>query len=175
MLKESLAKALSEQVNAEYYSAYLYLSMSTYAHRAGFKGFANWLFVQVQEELAHAVHIYQYILDRSSPVAFSSIAVPPTAFDGLKSVFEKVLAHEQHVTDLINNIATVAQRENDHASYNFIMWFVNEQVEEEANAEEILSKIRLMGDNSALLYALDTELAARVYVDPFATGANAAT
>ncbi|MDR2825996.1 MAG: ferritin [Deltaproteobacteria bacterium] len=173
MLKESLSKVLSEQVNAEYYSAYLYLSMSTYAHRAGFKGFANWLFVQAQEELAHAVHIYQYILDRSSAISFAGIAVPPTTFEGLKSVFEKVLAHEQHVTDMINNIATVAQRDNDHASYNFIMWFVNEQVEEEASAEEILTKIKLIGDNNALLYALDTELAARVYVDPFAAGANA--
>jgi ferritin len=114
-------------------------------------------------------------MDRGSVPAFSPIEAPQTEFDGLKSVFEKVLAHEQHVTVLINNIASIALRESDHASYNFIMWFVNEQVEEEASADEILSKIRLIGDNSALLYALDTELAARVFTSPFPANANSNT
>jgi ferritin len=146
--------------------------MSTYAHRAGFKGFANWLYVQTKEELAHGAHIYQYVLDRGSVPAFSPIAAPPVEFDGLKAVFEKVLAHEQKVTELINNIASIAMRESDHASYNFILWFVNEQIEEEASAEEILTKIRLIGDNSALLYALDAELGARVFTNPFPAGAG---
>jgi ferritin len=174
MLKNSLTKVLSEQVNAEFYSAYLYFAMSTYAHRAGFKGFANWLYVQSQEEMAHGVHIYRYLLDRGATPVFAEIAVPPAEFDGLQPVFEKVLAHERHVTELIDNIASIAQKESDHASYNFIMWFVNEQVEEEATAEEILSKVRLIGDNSALLYTLDTELAARVFTNPFTAAAATA-
>jgi ferritin len=174
MLKDSLTKALSDQVNAEYYSAYLYLAMSSYADRAGFKGFANWLQVQTREETAHGTHMYQYILDRGAEPAFAAIAAPPTAFAGLKQVFEQVLAHERQVTERINAIASLAQREGDHSVYNFIAWYIDEQVEEEKTAAEILTKIRLIGDNTALLYALDAELAARVFVDPFAAATPAA-
>jgi len=169
MIKEIVFKMLSEQVNAEYYSAYYYLSMSAYADRAGFKGVAQWLFVQAQEEMAHGTHIYQHILERGAAPSFAAIQLPPVTFESIQDVFEKVLLHEQHVTELINNIASVAMRESDHATYQFIMWYVNEQVEEEADADEILSKVRLIGNNSSMLYNLDTELGNRVFADPFTT------
>jgi len=173
MIKEKTLKVLNEQVNAEYYSAYLYLAMSAYADRAGFKGIANWLFVQTQEEMAHGTHIYQHILERGGTPVFADIKVPETSYANVKEVFGKVLVHERHISSLINNIASVALAENDYATYNFIMWYVNEQVEEESNADEILSKLSFIGDNSGLLYNLDSALAARVFVDPFpATASN---
>jgi len=169
MIKEVVSKLLSEQVNAEYYSAYLYLTMSAYADRSGFKGIANWLFVQAQEEMAHGTHIYQHILERGASPSFSAIDAPQTSFKGVQDIFEKVVKHEQYVTERINQIASVAMKENDHATYQFILWYVNEQIEEEATADELLSKISLIGDNLALLYSLDAELAARVFVNPFTT------
>ncbi|MCL1932971.1 MAG: ferritin [Candidatus Azobacteroides sp.] len=169
MIKDVVLKTLSEQVNAEYYSAYFYLSMSAYADRAGFKGAAKWLFVQAQEETAHGTHIYQHILERGAAPAFAAISVPPVAFKSIQDVFEKVLQHEQHVTERINHIASVAMQENDHATYQFILWYVNEQIEEEATVDGILSKIRLIGDNLSILYSLDAELGTREFSDPFAT------
>jgi ferritin len=168
MITESVVKALSEQVNAEYYSAYLYLTMSAYADRAGYKGVANWLFIQAQEEMAHGTHIYQHILGRGAAPSFSEIKAPDVSFGSIKEVFEKTLAHEQLVTGLINKIATIAQNEKDHASYNFIMWYVNEQIEEESTADEILAKIKLTEGHPSLLFNLDAELAARTFTDPFA-------
>jgi ferritin len=167
MLKERVSKVLSDQVNAEYYSAYLYLAMSAYADRIGYKGVANWLFVQAQEEMAHGTHIYRHILERGETPAFAEIKAPKTSFNGIKEVFEKVLTHERHVSELIGNIATIAMEERDHATYNFITWYVNEQVEEESSAEELVAKVNFIGDNVGLLYNLDAALAARKFVDPF--------
>ena len=167
MLSESVTQSLNEQINAEYYSAYLYHSMSACMERDALKGAANWLFVQAKEEMAHGINIYQYVLDRGAVPVLSAIRQPTAAFADMKEVFEAVLEHEQKVTGLINNIASLAMRENDHACYQFIMWYVNEQVEEESNASDILSKIQLIGDDSGLLLNLDNELAARTYVNPF--------
>ena len=169
MLSETLAKALNDQINAEFYSAYLYLSMSAYAESAGFKGVANWLWVQTKEETAHAMHMYQYVLERGADASFPAIAAPDTQISGIKDVFEKTLAHEQKVTALINNIATLAMQEHDHACYQFIMWYVGEQVEEEANASDLLAKLELIGGDKGLLLNLDAELAARVFNPPFPT------
>jgi ferritin len=166
-MKEAVAKVLNEQINAEYYSAYLYLAMSAYADRAGYKGVANWLHVQAQEEMAHAIHIYEYVLDRNESPTFMEVKAPPVEWDGITAVFANVLSHEQHVSELINNIASVAMKENDHATYQFISWYVNEQVEEEATADELLSKVKLMKEESTLLYNLDSELAARTFTNPF--------
>jgi ferritin len=168
MIKESIVKALSDQVNAEYYSAYLYLAMSAYADRAGYKGIANWLFIQAKEEMAHGTHIYEHILDRGAAPGFADIKVPEISFNSIQEVFEKVLSHERHVTSLIDKIATLAEEEKDHATYNFIMWYVNEQIEEEATADAILAKISLTGSHPGLLFNLDTEFGARVFNDPFA-------
>jgi ferritin len=167
MIKDSVVKALSDQVNAEFYSAYLYLAMSAYADRSGYKGIANWFFIQAQEETAHAVHIYQHILERGASVSFPEIKAPESSYTSIKDAFEKTLAHERLVTGLINKIATLAQEEKDHASYNFIMWYVNEQIEEEATAEEILAKINLTAGHPGLLFSLDAEMGSRTYSDPF--------
>ncbi|MCL2851828.1 MAG: ferritin [Defluviitaleaceae bacterium] len=167
MLREKLLGALSNQVNAEYYSAYLYLAMSASADQMGLKGIANWLFIQAQEEMAHGTRIYQYILERGAAPAFAAIDLPPTSFADVPEMFGMVLEHEQKVTQSINNIATIAMQESDHACYQFMMWFVNEQVEEEASATDILDKLRFIGENKGMLLALDNELGARVFVDPF--------
>jgi len=172
MISETLSKALSDQLNAEYYSAYLYLSMSAAADGLGLKGAANWLFVQAKEELAHGTHIYEYILDRDAAPQFAPIEAAPNDFLGLGEIFEMVLSHEQKVTQGINSISTLAMQEGDHACYQFMMWYVNEQVEEEANAKEILDKLRLIGDDKAMLLTLDNELAARMFVDPFPAKIN---
>ncbi|MCL2874635.1 MAG: ferritin [Defluviitaleaceae bacterium] len=167
MMNENLVKILSDQVNAEYYSAYLYLSMSAKADQLGLKGFANWLFVQAQEEMAHGTNMYQYILDRGEMPIFGAIESPLSDFSSVLEMFEKVLSHEQEVTRRINAIATMAMKEQDHACYQFIMWYVNEQVEEESSASDLLSKIQMVGDNKGLLLTLDTELSTRTFVSPF--------
>ena len=172
MLSEKLVHALSDQVNAEYYSAYLYLAMSAAAERLGLKGMANWLFVQAQEEMAHGTHMVQYILERGETPVFAVIERPPAAFADANELYAMVLAHEQTVTRRINALATLAMQENDHACYQFMMWYVGEQVEEEAHATDILDKLRLIGDNKGMLLTLDNELAARVFVDPFPATAN---
>ena len=167
MISERLVKALNDQVNAEYYSAYLYHSMSACMEHATLKGVANWLFVQAKEEMAHGINIYQYILDRGALPVLTAIQQPPSLYDGIEAIFELVYSHEQKVTELINALATLAMQENDHACYQFIMWYVNEQVEEEANASDILSKIQMIGQNKGFLLALDQELGARVFNNPF--------
>jgi ferritin len=169
MIKENLSRALSEQAGAEYYSAYLYLSMAAYADRAGFKGIANWLFVQAREEMAHGTRIYRYLLERGAVPVFGEIKAPPASYGGVRELFEKVLAHEQGVTEGINRIATLAAEEKDHAAYQFLSWYVNEQVEEESSAEDLVSKVRLIEGSPGLLYNLDAALASRVFTDPFAS------
>ena len=167
MISEKLAKALNEQVNAEYYSAYLYQSMSACMESAALKGAANWLFVQAKEEMAHGINMYQYILDRGAVPVLTAIEQPQASFSGILEIFESVLAHEETVTSRINALASLAMQENDHACYQFIMWYVNEQVEEESNASDLINKIKLIGSDTGLLLTLDNELAARVFVNPF--------
>jgi len=171
MISGKLAKALSAQVSAEYYSAYLYQSLSAYAEDASLKGAANWLWIQVREEMAHGTHMYQYILDRDAIPVYAPIDAPPASasYSSLLHVFETVLAHEQKVTANLNGIATLAMKENDHACYQFIMWYVNEQVEEESNAKDIIDRLKLIGSNTGQLLTLDNELAARTYINPFPT------
>jgi len=172
MLNEKITQALSDQVNAEYYSAYLYLAMSAAADKMGLKGTSNWLFVQAQEEMAHGTHMYEYILERGEVPTFAAIEKPPVDFENINQIFEEVLAHEQKVTQRINNIATIAMQESDHACYQFMMWYVDEQVEEESGVNSILDKLKLTGSETGLLFALDNELAARVFVNPFPAKAN---
>ena len=167
MIKDSVVQALSDQFNAEYYSAYLYLSMSAYADRLGYKGIANWFAVQSKEELAHGTHIYQHILERGGTPSFQDVKAPKTSYESLKAVFDQALAHERHVTELINRIASLALDEKDHATYNFIQWYVDEQVEEESDAEDLAVKFGRAGDDPVLLYAIDSQLAARKFTDPF--------
>ena len=171
MVSEKLTKALNDQINAEYYSAYLYLSMSAFAEGAALKGTANWLYIQAQEEMTHGIHMYQYLLDRGGTPVFPAIAKAPDSYKDIDDIFKQVLAHEEKVTAGINAIATLAMKENDHACYQFIMWYVNEQDEEEANATDILGKLKMINGDKRALLALDSELGTRVFVNPFPAAA----
>jgi ferritin len=167
MLKEKVLKALNEQINAEQYSAFLYLSMSAWFEDQGLPGFANWMYVQFQEELTHANKIFKYVNERGGRVELKGIDQMPVEFESVKSVAEMTLEHEQHVTALINNLVDIAIEERDHATRSFLTWFVDEQVEEEANATEILDNLKLIegqGKGNGL-FMLDRELRQRKFVD----------
>jgi len=167
MLIEILTKALNDQVNAEYYSAYLYHSMSAFAEHTGFKGAANWLFMQAKEEMAHGINIYQYILDRGAVPVLSDIVQPPGMFVDMKGIFKLVLEHERSVTERIKSIAALANYKNDEDLSQFMEWYVHEQEEEEESAEEILNKFEAADGDKKRLSAIDDELAVRVFHNPF--------
>lgn len=167
MLKEKVLKALNEQVNAEQYSALLYLSMSAWLEEKGLPGFANWMYVQYQEELTHANKIFKYIVERSGKAEVKAIKQMPADFDSVLQIVEKTLEHEQYVTELINKLVDVASEERDHATQSFLQWFVDEQVEEEASVTEILDSLKLVegqGKGNGL-FMLDRELRQRTFVD----------
>jgi len=166
MIKENIREALNQQLNAELYSSYLYLSMAAYFESINLKGFANWMRVQTQEELVHAMKFYDFIIERGGKVVLSSIEGPPTEWASPLAVFDHAYEHEQKVTGLINNLVDLSTAEQDHATSNFLQWFVAEQVEEEASADEVVQKIKLMGDASGGLFMLDRELAQRVFTPP---------
>jgi ferritin len=170
VLSEKIAKALNKQINNEVYSAYLYLSMSAYSTFKGLKGFANWFMVQYQEEMTHAMKIYDYVNDQGRQVKLMAIAQPPTEFGSPLEMFEKTLEHEKFVTRCINDLVNLAVREKDHASKIFLQWFVTEQIEEEANDNEIISKLKLVGNEGNGLFMIDKELSTRVFTPPTASG-----
>lgn len=161
-----MEKALNEQVNWELYSSYFYLSMSSYFESISLAGCANWMRVQAQEELFHAMKIYDYINERGGRAILAAIAQPPSEWKEPLNVFEEVLSHEQKVTSLINNLVNLALDERDHATNNFLQWFVAEQVEEEASASAVLEKFRLIGSDKSGLFSIDLELAKRVFNPP---------
>ncbi|UFS71234.1 ferritin [Geomonas sp. RF6] len=170
MISNTMQQALNRQLNNELYSAYLYLSMSSYAGSLGLKGFANWFMVQYQEETVHAMKFYNYINSRGEHVELAPIAGPPTEFSTALDMFEQTLKHEQFITSSINDLIDLALREKDHASHIFLQWFVTEQVEEEENDRDIIGKLKLIGDNGQGLLMLDAELGARVFTPPPAGG-----
>lgn len=169
MIKEKIQDALNEQINAELYSSYLYLSMSAYFESINLKGFASWMRVQTQEELVHAMKFYDYLIERGGKVVLSSIESPPTEWSSPLAIFENAYQHEQKVTGLINELVNLAIAEKDHATNIILQWFVSEQVEEEASADEVVQKIKLMGDARGGIFMLDRELAQRVFTPPTAT------
>jgi ferritin len=166
MISKKMTKTLNQQVNAELYSAYLYMSMSSACANMGLKGAANWFHVQTQEEMTHALRIYKYVQSQGEHALLAAIDGPPTEFESLKAMFEASLAHEKKVTAMINNLANLAVEEKDHASGIFLQWFVNEQVEEEEGVVDILNELKLAGEKGAPLLMLDKELASRVFVFP---------
>ena len=166
MLKPAIEKALNYQINRELYSAYLYLSMSSYLKEQGLDGYANWFKIQAQEERDHALLIYDYVHRSGGNVVMDAIEAPPATFDGVKGVLEKTAEHEALVTGLINDIVTLANEEKDHKTSSFFMWFVDEQVEEEDNAATNLKKYEIMGADGKGLYLLDQEMSQRVYSAP---------
>jgi len=169
MIKEKMLNAINDQINAEQYSALLYLSMSAYFFDKGLPGFANWMYIQYQEELTHANKFFNYVNERSGKVTVKAIEQMPTDFDGVIDVFEKTLVHEQKVTSLINNLVDISIEEKDHATQSFLKWFVDEQVEEEASADEIVKQLQLMENAPGGLYLMDKELGQRVFTPPAAT------
>lgn len=165
MLKEKMLKVLNEQINAEQYSAFLYLSMSAYLNDLGLPGFANWMYVQYQEELSHANKFYNYVVERGEKVELKAIKQMPTTWEGVIDIYEATLEHEQMVTGLINNLMDVAIAESDHAAQSFLRWFVDEQVEEESNVTEILDTLKLINGQGNGIFMLDREMRSRTFVD----------
>jgi ferritin len=166
MIKKEVLDAMNEQINAETYSAYMYLSMAAYFEEKSLSGFANWMKVQYQEEAAHALKFFNYVTGRSGRVVLKAVQQVPVEFDGIVDVFEKTLAHEIHVTSLINNLVDVAISVSDHATQSFLKWFVDEQVEEESNVEKILQTLKLINGQGDGIFMMDREMSQRVFVDP---------
>ena len=172
MLNKKVEKALNEQINAEMWSAYLYLSMAAYCHSIGQPGMASWFEVQFQEEQDHAKILFNYVNSRNGRVVLKKIEEVPTEWDGVLDVFESTLKHEQKVTALINDLYALTHEENDFATQSMLKWFIDEQVEEEENAQNIIDNIKMIKDNGYGIYMLDKELGARTYTQaaPLAGG-----
>jgi ferritin len=171
MISKKMEKALNEQVNAELYSAYLYLSMEAYFKSQNLNGFANWMRVQTQEEMMHAMKIYEFINERGGRITLKAIDGPQTKWDSPLAVFKAVYEHEQKVTGLINNLVNLAIEEKDHATNTFLQWFVNEQVEEESSADDMVQQLKMMEDAPGGMFMLDRELSQRVFSPPATEGA----
>jgi ferritin len=171
MISKKMEKALNEQVNAELFSAYLYLSMEAYFKSLNLNGFANWMRVQTQEEIMHAMKIYEFINERGGRIILKAIDGPDTEWDSPLAVFEAVYKHERKVTGLINNIVNLAIEEKDHATSTFLQWFVNEQVEEESSADQMVQQLKMMDNAPGGMFMLDRELGQRVFTPPATEGA----
>ena len=166
MIKKSIEKAINEQINAELYSAYLYLSMSAHFRSINLVGAANWMRVQAQEEMVHALRFYDYVLERGGKAALAAIEGPETEWKSPLAVFEAGYKHEQYVTSRINSLVDLAIKESDHATNAMLQWFVTEQVEEEANADAVIQKLKLTKGEGGGLFMIDQELGTRVFTPP---------
>lgn len=162
-MTKKLQQEVNNQINEEMFSSYLYLSMSAFAKSKSLNGFANWFEIQAKEELDHAMGFYNYLLDAQGTVELQAIAQPSTSFANVKELFSEGLKHEKHITSRINFLYELAQEEKDHAFISLLKWYLDEQVEEEANASEYVDKLNLAGANGAALLMLDAELSQRIY------------
>lgn len=169
-MNEKLSQAISEQINKEYYSAFLYLDMANWLNAKGLPGASNWAYVQYQEELAHAQNLFLYLLLRDVEAELLPIAKPEGEWSSIQDVFEHVLAHEKIVTESIDNLVSLAMEVKDHAAYIFLQWYVTEQVEEEATASDLVQKLGMAGDNANALLMLDAQMATRTFVAPVVPG-----
>ena len=163
MLSKKMHDALNAQINAELWSAYLYLSMSMDAADKGLKGVANWFAVQFKEEQDHAQILINYLLSRGARVELAPIAAVTTSWESPLAMFEDTLEHEKEVTAMINDLCAIAEEDRDRASSNMLVWFVDEQVEEEQSAGDIIAELKMIGDDKLGLYMIDKEMAARTY------------
>ena len=166
MLNAKLRELLNQQINKEFYSAYLYLDFSNYYERVGLDGFANWYRVQAQEERDHAMLFYDYLQNNDELVELDAIAKPDKVFSDNMGPLKAALEHEQYVTSLIDAIYAVAYEVKDFRTMEFLNWFVKEQGEEETNARDLITKMELFGNDPKSLYMLNNELLARVYTAP---------
>lgn len=170
-MNAKVEEAFNRQLNAEMYSSYLYLSMSAYFESINLAGLANWMRVQAQEELLHAMKFFSFICERGGKVTLDAVNAPPSEWKSPLAVFENTCEHEAKVTGLINGLLDITMGEKDHASTAFLQWFVTEQVEEEASADKIRQQLKLTGDQGAGLFMIDRELAQRTFIMPAATSA----
>ena len=166
MISPKIQDAINAQINAEFWSAYLYLAMAMHFESEGLHGIANWFRIQFKEEQAHAEIFINYLLSRGGRVALAPIAEVPDSWESPLAAYEATLVHEQKVTSLINGIYALAEAEHDYATRGKLDWFVSEQVEEEETAQGLIDRLKLLGENGMALYMLDQELAARVYNVP---------
>lgn len=165
MIKETMINALNEQINEELFSSYLYLAMAAQFDDMALAGFANWMKVQAQEELSHAMKFFNYVSERGGRVALKAIAEPQKEWKTSLEMFEAAYEHECHISECINKLVDLAIKERDYATQNMLQWFVEEQVEEEASADEIVQKLKLMGDAQGAMFMMDRELGSRVFVN----------
>ncbi len=172
MLNPKIEEAFNQQINAELHSAYLYLSMSAWFESANFAGMANWMRVQAQEELTHAMKFFDFIQERDGKVTLTQVDAPKTTWGSPLDAFQDAYQHECKISGLINGLVDLSLRESDHAANAFLQWFVTEQVEEEAAALTIVDKLKLVGDSNVALFMLDGELGQRTFTPPPATPAG---
>ncbi|PIE61967.1 MAG: ferritin [Desulfobacterales bacterium] len=166
MITEKLEKAINYQINRELFSEYYYLSMASYFNSTGLDGFENFFLVQVEEERFHAMKMYRFLNEKGGSVILDSIEAPKTEFKSPLEVFQLAYEHEKLVSGLINDLMDIAIEEKDHAAKHFLNWFVEEQVEEEASMESILSKLKLINGEGHGLLMLDAELGQRSFTPP---------
>ncbi len=166
MLSKKIEYALNERINAEFYSAYLYLSMQAYFESVNLSGFANWMKAQTQEELMHAMKVYDFVNGRNGKVLLKEIARPPGQWDSPLAAFEAAYKHEMSVTGHINEQVNLAIEEKDHATNTFLQWFVNEQIEEESSFNDVVQKLKMIEKSPGGLFLLDRELGQRVFTPP---------
>ena len=166
MISKNLAKAINDQINAEMWSAYLYLSMSQDIYAKGFHGIAHWYKVQFLEEQAHATIMINYLHSQDERVILAPIAKVPTEWKSVLNIFEETLKHEQKVTAMINHLCDIADEDKDRAAANFLAWFIDEQVEEEENARDLVRQCKMIDNNMGGMMMLDQSLGAREYHTP---------
>jgi len=162
-MNAKIQEAINNQIREEFYSGYLYLSMAAYCGAKTLNGFENWFRVQAQEERDHALGFYNYMLERGGEVKLQALDQPPSSFKGPLELFEAALKHEKHITGKINELFELAANEKDFAFQSFLKWYIDEQVEEEATASEMIDKVKMVGEKGEALYMLDQELGARTY------------
>jgi len=160
-MNERVEKAFNEQINEELFSSYIYLAMSAHFESMNLEGFANWMKLQAQEEVEHAMRFFDHINRRGGRVVLKAIGEPDTDYGSPLQAFEKALAHEQHITGTINALYQLALEENDYPAQLELQWFIDEQVEEEENAGRVVELLKMAGDNKGALLMLDRELAQR--------------
>jgi len=166
MLTARIERELNKQLNREFFSAYLYMSMAAYFQSVDLLGFSNWMQIQAKEELFHAEKFYTFIHERNGKVVLEELGKPQTEWESPLAAFENSLAHEVFITSSLNELVNASLEEKDHATNIFLQWFITEQIEEESNATEIIRKLKLMKDAPGGMYMLDKELAARTLVLP---------
>jgi len=159
MISDTMAQKLNGQLNNEFYSANFYMSMSAHSESENLKGVAAWFMAKYEEEMAHAMKIYRYLHDQGARVVLEAVDKPPSEYAGVLDMFEKTLVHEQGVTAAFNDLVDAALSEKDHATNIFLHWFVTEQIEEEATVNDIIGRVKLVGERGEGLYHIDNELA----------------